>query len=266
LDSVFEKLSELDEQAASGDEMLKRSRAVVFSMTMEQISSVTVKLLLSTRYDSESSQGDSKGGTLVICRTKEDMEVWEKALRVGTSHSVLNHSALPLSERTRVATSKKCSNYDVVLSTFDAITSRDVAIPLNEHGHVISQPPSQNGWLAARSSGASQAEEAPLHCEQLSILHMLEWRRILFVDALGRKSYVAKLGTRRAKACLGLNGKSRFIFFCRDQELKLTPLEALRKSERNAFMSVSSILRLSREWGEECMVSDFFIDLADIRA
>lgn len=218
---------------------------MVFSMKTHQIRDIILKLVTDStgKQRQESSEGEStsSASTLVVCRSKADTEAFASTLREGSSCSVLNHATLSLSDRTRTTASTNCSTYDVVLTTFDAIMSKDVATTLNNDGHVIKRD-SQNGWLSARSS--SSDEDDVIRVEKLSVLHKLDWRRIVLVDDLGRKSYLAKAGTLRAKAAIALNATSRFVFFNHSGD-KTNQWEALRRSDKNSFDTVAAVLRLA---------------------
>jgi hypothetical protein len=133
---------------------------------------------------------------------------------------------------------------------------------LNDDGHVVRKAERQDGWLSSRSS--SHDEESPLRLEKLSVLHMLDWERIVFVDILGRGSYTAKYGTFRSKAATALNSASRFIFFPPSQATK-KQWEALSKSDRRSFQSVSAVLRLPDAGGDESSIFRNSVDLKNAR-
>ena len=246
------------------DELVERNeRVIIFSMTTDQICRMTVKLLLDQGERNLHSIPDSEvmnGGTLVVARSKACLEQWERVLRVGTFHSVLNHTTMPLSERNRAAT-KKFTEYDVVLTTFDGIISKDTTVTLNSEGHVVpGKIGFQGGWYAAARADNSEAGEAQYQNTYLSLLHLIQWRRIIFVDSLGRKCYLAKGGTLRGKAAIALNGTSRFIFF-ETTGTQSSPIAALRKSDRAAVRSVSAVLHLPLGNTEQCVIDDCCIDL-----
>eukprot|EP00980_Cylindrotheca_fusiformis_P006539 scaffold1384_cov116-Cylindrotheca_fusiformis.AAC.17 len=220
---------------------------IIFSVPIEKIIDLSLKLLLKdfttrAQYTGQHSESpDLRGHTIVVVRTKDELSKWETALREGTGCSVLNHSSLSLSERVRASSAEKASRYDVVLTTFDSLKSPDVAIPLNQCGHAIENKATSNdGWYSKTSSGST----SPRLCKQLSVLHQIEFRRIIFTDTLGRKSYLAKQGTARAAAALALRGYSRLVYFYKSDETSLSGLAALRKSDRRAIQSVISLLRL----------------------
>ncbi len=79
----------------------------------------------------------------------------------------------------------KCAGYDVVLSTYDAVKTKEVTVPVDSFGYAAlgasEQSNNNDGWLASRVSGTSAK------CLQLSVLHRLCWCRIIFLDVLGRK-------------------------------------------------------------------------------
>ena len=256
MNAVFDEILKRDEQG--------RESLIVFSMTTEQICSVAVKLLLeATDSKSHLSPGGHMviGGTLIVARSKECLDEWEKAMRVGTFHSVLNHSTMPLSERTRATATKICSNYDVVLTTFDSIISKDTVVTLDTQGHAVSgKTGDKDGWYSAPRDN-NQAPEERNRNTHLSVLHLIHWQRVLFVDSLGRKSYLAKVGTLRGKAAVALNSTRRYVFFAANAEEQITPILALRKSDRNAVRSVCAVLRLPLDKAEQCVVDDCCIDL-----
>jgi hypothetical protein len=187
--------------------------SVLFSLSQEHIVDLCLKLLLNddaVTAKCPKTPSDLQGQTLVVARTKEDIGKWESALREGTGCSVFNHATLPLSERIRTSTAEKATMYDVVLTTFDAMKSPDTAISVNESGHaILSKVGNDQGWYSRRS--ASQSDAGPQKCMKLSVLHKVNFKRIVFVDLLGRKSFLAKEGSARASAAVALSGDSRYV-------------------------------------------------------
>jgi hypothetical protein len=183
---------------------------ILFSMNMKQIIDVTLKLII--KHPSNHNTKDMiddivNGGTLIVARSKNALEEWQSSLREYTSFSVLNHATMTVEERKRASIASRCAGYDIVVTTFDAIKSKDIAIPLDSDGHVILEKIGfQDGWYSTRSGGSGEASG---RCEQLSVLHQITWRRVVFVDELGRKSYLAKMGTARAVASVALSSSSR---------------------------------------------------------
>lgn len=201
----------MKERDAVSDTEDDTNAGLLFSMEEGQIIDVTMKLCIKHMSDhnlkEDAMDGNVlSGGTLVVARTKEDLEVWQSSLRECTAFSVLNHATMSVDERKRAATANRCAGYDVVVTTFDALKSKDIATPLDSNGHAIHEKIGfQDGWYSARSSGS----ETSGRCEQLSVLHQISWRRVVFVDALGRKSFVAKPSTARAVAAVALSASSR---------------------------------------------------------
>ena len=100
------------------------------------------------------------------------------------------------------------THFDIILTTFDALKSPDTAIAVDEVGKAILGPSrSSEGWYDSRAS--SQTAALPMKCKQLSVAHRINFRRVLLVDVLGRKSYLAKTGTARAAAAVALRGETR---------------------------------------------------------
>jgi hypothetical protein len=250
---------------ARDDHSARSTSGIVFSVQLHQITDAVLSVMLKAedgeRQGSQSSGKSLEGATLVICRSKEDTEEFASTFRAGSAFSVLNHAALPLADRTRSNTATRCATFDVVLSTFDAIMSKDVVTTLNGDGHVIRKEDQQDGWFSSR--GASNDEDEVGRVEKLSVLHMLDWRRVVFVDDLGRKSYIAKSGTLRAKAAAAINATTRFVFFP-PSEARTNQWEALGKSDRRSFESVAAVLRLPQDAGDESIFSNS-IDLKNAR-
>ena len=226
-----------------------------FSLSEQQIIDLSLKLFLSDYADQSQGRGIEKvnhsastlqGNTLVVARTKEDTAIWESALREGTGCAVLNHSSMPLSERIRGSTAEKACMYDVVLTTYDAVKSPDIAIAVTNSGRAITtKSDSGGGWHSSRS--ASQVEDnARQQTKKLSVLHRIQFKRIIFVDTLGRKCYLAKGSTARATASVALSSSScRLVFFKETEADGQNALLALRKSDKGALQSVSSVLHLT---------------------
>eukprot|EP00536_Pseudo-nitzschia_multiseries_P005580 jgi/Psemu1/285876/fgenesh1_pg.107_\ len=245
---------------------------------------LSLKLLLSD-YAEKPEESDRKkvqspsvlrGNTLVVLRAKEDSTNWENALREGTGCSVLNHASLPLSERIRASTSEKACLYDVVLTTYDAMKSPDVAIPLSTKGRaIVTKPKTDGGWHTTR--GSQEDHQIHRQTKQLSILHRIQFKRIIFVDTLGRRSYLAKSGTARAVASIAItSSSSRLVFFEETEVDGSNALLALRKSDKRAFQSVSSVLHLidnanesdicdsSDDEGHQDPLEEIVMDLKDL--
>jgi hypothetical protein len=138
------------------------------------------------------------------------LEAWARVLREGCSLSVLNHATLPVKERKTQHSAKKCAKYDVVLTTFDAMKSPDVTIGVDDNGYALTKRASaEGGWHSSRNSSQSAAVQ---QCKQLSVLHLVDWRRIIFADILGQKCFLAKPETARVEAARSLNAESRYVF------------------------------------------------------
>jgi hypothetical protein len=220
---------------------------VFFSLSYQQIVDLGLKLLLGDL--SRSKPGPSlttmNGSTIIVCRSREDCEKWESAFRDGTGCSVLNHAILPLSERIRTSTAEKACLHDVVLTTFDAMKSPDVTMPVSGDGYVIfKSATAARGWHSSRS-GPQIVESTQQKTKQLSVLHRVHYKRIIFVDVIGRKCFLAKGGTARNAAATALSGDSRLAFFSKSEADGTSALAALKKSDKTAFSAVSAALRLS---------------------
>ena len=128
---------------------------------------------------------------------------------------------------------------NVLLTTYDALKSTDMAISVDEQGHAILST-NGSGWMESRAS--SQAEQTT---KQFSVLHKVNFQRVVFVDLLGRKSFLAKQGTARAAAAVALRANSRLVFFCQSEVDGGSAMLALKKSDKQATQSLSAILHLN---------------------
>ena len=150
------------------------------------------------------------GGTLIVARSKEDVANWLCSLREKTSFSVLNHCEISSSERRRVTILSKCTGYDIVLTTHDALKAKEATATVDGCGRVIRQTNSQGAWLSSKSSNSQN--ESQHSCKVLCRLHSIEWTRVIFIDILGRTSYLTKPGTARMEAAAALKAKSRYVY------------------------------------------------------
>lgn len=242
LQSVYQRLVTCNRVERQMAEFNRETRPivkgrVVVSLEYKQIVDVVMKLLLDAGAPQNARSGICdqhqnqqelfNGKTLVVVRTRDDLERWAQALRESTSLTVVNHATLALSERKRPAVASTCASFDVVLTTFDAIKSPDMVVALNDDGHVLPKQQSQlhqsgNQWMTSRRCNGSQIQNTtagngsehtdqaqPQRCKQLCVLHQIMWQRIIFVDELGRKSFLAKPDTARASAAVAFQGFSR---------------------------------------------------------
>jgi hypothetical protein len=171
---------------------------------------LSLKLFLNDNelVDRTNTSASLQGQTIIVVRTKEDTAKWESSLRESTGCSVFNHATLPLSERIRASLAEKATMFDIILTTYDALKSPDTAIPVDDSGRaLLTTVGTEKGWFSSRT--ASQHDCGPQTCKKLSVLHRVNFKRVVYVDFLGRKSFLAKEGTARASAAVALLGDSR---------------------------------------------------------
>jgi len=208
-----------DDDSKSEEEEI--GRGIVISCTLPQIVGIALKLMVTNGVKAKSTKkrrspspfGSQScaatpttvnGGTLIVLRNKEELPRWEQVLRERTCYSVMNHATISSAERKRSKMAGKCAGFQVVLTTYDALKSKESPFALDEIGRAVyDRSGSQGGWMASRSQSNRQS------CEHLSVLHQLVWHRVLFMDVLGRQSYTCKPSTARFKATIALNAKSR---------------------------------------------------------
>ena len=234
------------------EQLEDRSAAVVLGLNEEQWRGLLVKTVLDNPPDPDQSRG---GRILIVAREKEELDNWSRSFREGTPYSVLNHASVPARDRSRRSTLDRYKEYDIVLTTFDALKSTDVTVSLNDQGHAkVSNEESQMSdcWYASRSQ-ASQS------CKKLSLLHLIRWQHVCFTDTLGKKSYTLKHETTRSSAAQALEATKRFVFFsaCADDQRKDLLLSMI-KSHKTSLVSLASILRLAND--SEAVLHDALVD------
>ena len=247
--------------------------SIVFSLTKDQIIFLTLKILLN-KGPLETSNSNSPtdrifGHTLVVVRDKSWIDPYCQALREGSSLSVLDHPSLLLRERKSTSNTERFSKYGVVLTTFDVLKSTETTLPLNETGEFIlpaaASSSTQGQWYSSRN-GSQPVASPPL--AQCSVLHRILWTRVILVDAIGRKSYLAKPDTSRFIASKNLCSNGRLLFFpCPDEEdnqHRDAGLNRLLKSDKRAHVAIGSLLRLPEPQHNEGNLRDNAIDAEDI--
>jgi hypothetical protein len=268
LNAAFDFMIENTNNDNAGEVSGDQNAGVLLSLDLRQTMAVTSKLLLTTKKLARSHRNSKNrktastpsistavaarhdvdyfaGGTLIILRTKEDLPKWEVALREYTSLSVLSHNSLQANQRKTPNAAAKCAAYDVVLTTYDLLKSKEATIPVDSLGIAIVKNDSKSnaddgGWLNARGSGSKDDE--PQKCHQLSNLHRMSWYRVIIMDSLGRKGYIIKPNTARSIAATAINSLSRFIFFVKEE--KDDKLESKFKNDRKQIKSVLEVLHL----------------------
>jgi hypothetical protein len=243
------------------------SVAVVLSLLDQQLIDLLLKLHLENppEMDRRSSSNDMLlGKTLVVVRSKNELEKWALSFREGSAFSLLNHAALPLKERKSLSVAQMATRYDCVLTTFDALKSPDCSLTLDNNGFAKHESYGmKDGWFTSKSSSQSEPSEGEQY-KQLSVLHRVHWHRVVFVDVVGRKCFLTKAGTARVFAARAINADSRFLFFITSEENPTTGFEALKRSDRNALSSLSSVLRFPQD--EASTFEDLRANIVDFQA
>jgi hypothetical protein len=189
-----------------------------------------------------SNNSNILGGTLIVVRAKEDLILWERIFREQSSYSILNHAAIPAKKRRSVSeTAAKCSQFNIVLTTFDSIKNKEIPISVDNKGRAIH--PHSNGRWTGTSQQSSQPWYSTRHghgtemkrnntekenqsqhsndedelfnksypvVKVRSVLHGIRWHRLVFVDSL-ENSFMIRDGSR-SEAAISLHGSSRFVY------------------------------------------------------
>ena len=273
---VYEKLHRREKTAYEHPDAIARS--VVLSMEMPMVYDLILKLTRETNKVKEQISSLTQGKTLIVARDRVQLDEWGRAFREASNLSVLNHSTLPVVQRKTRSTADKCCNYDITLSTFDCLKSPDVTVPLDENGFPSWKVGNADGWCSSRNS---QPED--VKCKLLSVLHCVTWHRIVFIDFIGRKSYLVKPDTSRSLAARSLNSNSRYdcvqfnpcpmlsdpltvvcriIFFVSPEVSECSdPLKSMVQGDKRAVESFASVLRAKVDGCESEFLRRVIIDL-----
>ena len=199
-------------------------KGIILSLNLSQIHAVTIKFLsrcpcrhVSQHFNRANNTiipDSTLGGVLLVLRDKDaSMIEWERAVREKSSFSLLNHANLSSAVRKQL-TMSRITGFDIVLTTFDALKSKEKTYTIDaEHDLPIIEAKTNktnsegSGWLAAASFTGDPIERR--HCRQLSSLHGIRWKKVIFVDVLGPQSYSLKNNTARAAAGRSLVATSR---------------------------------------------------------
>lgn len=181
------------------------------------------------------------------------------------SLSVLNHAGMQSSLRKLANTAGKCAGFDVVLTTYDSMKTKEVTVPVDSSGCAILGGSSRNsgddGWFISRGPGGTQSGVlSPQKCHQLSVLHRMSWFRVIFIDVLGRKGFLTKPGTARAQAAVAINSKSRFAFFEKEEDTT-SKAEAKFKDDRRQLRSIITALHLPERMKLDKLMGTFILDI-----
>lgn len=249
-------------------------KGIILSLNSSQIHAVTIKFLSSCpcRHDSQHfnranktrTPDSTRGGVLLVLRDKDaSMVEWERAVREKSSFSLLNHANLSCAVRKQL-TMSRIAGFDIVLTTYDALKSKEKTYAIDaEHDlPIIEAKTNENNsegsrWLAAASFTGDPIERR--HCRQLSSLHGIRWKKVIFVDVLGPQSYSLKNNTARAAAGRSLVATSRYILFERNE---MYDFEEDLKESTKQLNSLSSFLHFSDLSASE-IVGEFLLDYAE---
>ena len=167
------------------------------------------------------------------------------------------------------STAGKCAGFDVVLTTYDSIKTKEVTIPVDASGCAILGGPrstskSNDGWLSAREAGTKTGDSAQQKCHQFSVLHRMSWHRVIFIDELGRQGYLTKPGTARALAAVAIHAKVRFNFFEKEEDVVHGKVESKFKDDRRQLKSIMAALQLP-EGRTDKFVGSYMLDVQKVK-
>ena len=214
------------------DRRTLRQCGAVLAVTEQHVTDLVLKLHLDHPVLEDRTNNDNtknaplRGKTLIVARSKDGLDTWRRTFREGSGLSVVNHASMSITQRKHPTCSAQLIHSDIVLSTYDAIKSPDLAMKIDTTtGLAVTHTDltSTDGWYTAPSAMPSQQHQdsdgravvaTNYTTRALSAAHKLRWNRILLVDVLGRKGYMTKADTTaRVQAVRALNADTRWMFF-----------------------------------------------------
>lgn len=270
-ENVQQQLNDLYTKMIHRDRRTLRRCGAVLSMTEQQVTDVVVKLHLEhpvledvmEQSRHANTQTPLRGKTLILTRTKDELDMWRRAFREGSGLSIINHASMSITQRKHPTCPAKLVHTDIVLSTYDAIKSPDLAMKMDTTTGLAMTNTDRagiDGWYTATSARPSQQNQSndgstinsnTVVGKALSAVHKLHWNRILLVDVLGRKGYMTKADTTaRVQAVRALNANTRWIFLVpatTSNETMTTGMKSTASShtfcDRHTLVSLASVLR-----------------------
>ena len=181
-------------------------RKIISSLSLCQTQAIVLSMLDRIFYldNNITEQSDLIGGTLIVLSHKDSIDSWQIALKEHSSCSVFNHGILSPSRRREVSISR-CIGFDVVLTTADCIKAKEYTYQLNALGCIVNSLP-EGGWFDSSKENNSNSNRK---CLQLSMLHKITWRRVIFVDFPDGKSFLTKSNTLKSIAATAITSSSR---------------------------------------------------------
>ena len=209
--SQIEQISNVNESYDLSLEAVdSRKKGIILSLTNDQIRALVINFVMKigARRGASNVRKDNSGGTLIVLRDKDDIESWEHQLRENTSFSVWTH--IKKGPKTSLFTlQSRLAGYDIVLTTFDAIKSKDVTQPVDKQGQSMTQKLVGNDGWYTKDGGGMSSSNPHTKCLHLSVAHGIRWTKVMFIDKIGKSCYITKPKTSRAIAAKALVGRSR---------------------------------------------------------
>lgn len=269
LNVVLDWIIDRERDTLNEEESSITGKAAILSLNQRQIICLILQLILldgRNHSDSISKKNNTfskhSGGTLIVLKGKDEICEWECELREKTGFSVFNHAVLSSSERRSANITSKASTFDVVLTTYDALKNKEVTVCVDKNGRFRKEADDHGGWLASRTNQID--EEDKVHTAILSRLHPLDWHRAVFIDDLGRKSYLTKPGTSRAEVACSVKGKSRIICFVKSSDEHCF-FEDKFKESRRQLIPLAKMFDVPTNRTANDLVGQIMLDYRDVR-
>ena len=272
-DSDFDTFAHLDRNVrnrlhSSYTEILTRwdngFPSILLGLSFENFTSILLKIITSSNRSSFAKNSTGcRGKNLFVFRDSVALSTFARALRERTNLSVLDHTSTPSSERRSPSSSAFCSQFDVVLTTYDLLKEQNIALPVNTSTGIVDtqhQVEAQNtgGWIDSTKEKIARSYSHDV--KRLSVLHSLSWERAIFLDEPGRKSYLVKGHTARWNAARTLDSRNS-LYFMDDSpssnEKSSFSVTDLLRSDRRARESLETLL--SAHCGDDLKGDEFVL-------
>jgi hypothetical protein len=150
--------------------------------------------------------GQRRGRGVLLVTTKTELDGWLAILR-GNPHIRLLSYTDSLAKRRQMG-SERLRNYDVIITTFDTLKAKELALPREEvfgQSQSDSEPEDEVGdeWVQGRAAIAEQGGVV-----ELSYLHLFRFR-LLIVDAFELGAAGIKASSLRGEAVLRVSADEK---------------------------------------------------------
>lgn len=169
---------------------------------------------------------------LLVVTTKASLDMWSELIR-GYHHLRLLTYTDALSQRRKMG-SQRIRNFDVILTTFDVLKAKELALPEEEFGgnfqdtsDELSSDSSEKDWIARRPGNLKMVD--------ISFIHLMHFRDMI-IDSC-EPGTVLRSNTQRGKAIQRVSAVSKICLLQSEGSNDIYSLQAVRYSKELMMLS-----------------------------